>query len=798
MRKIIYILLTAGIIVSCSTTSSLEPDQQLYVGMEKIDYLDPQSDEHYKNTLIELESALATAPNGALFGSPYYRTPFPYGLWIWNALQDKNGAVAKWINSNFGKGPVLMGNVNPELRVSIAESVLRNHGYFGAKVGYDVYYGKPKVTKNDSVPRPRTAKIQYNAKFGHLYTLDSISYCNFPVETKPLMTEESSLLKKGNAFDVSQLDAERTRIYNLLRNHGYYYYQKSYTSYLADTLQKPGQVQLQVYYADSLPEEANKRWIIGKTEVRIRRQMFETITDSIQRRYLTIRFAGNRPPVRPSIILADNKLRPGMLFSQDIYQESLDNLHNKGIFSSVDFTFTPHRNADSTLTILPDTVSSSTRGGEDRSGSAIFDMAINCVLDKPYDFTLHANYISKSSGRTGPGLGFSFAKRNAFRGAELLTVNGAVNYEFQVGGAHSSLSDSYQLTGDVALELPRLVMPKFILGSKRRRWETTPSTTLRLAGEIVTRSGYFRRNILTGEMSYTFQPTKQSRHMFSPLSISYDKLAETTEEYRIKLQTSPALLMSSQDYVMTKMRYSYTYTSPHNYRNPVYVSATVTESSNLLALGFMACGNDWAERDKTFFAAPFAQFLKLEGEWTKTWNVSEYSSFLAHARMGMMFTYGNTLYAPYSESFYTGGPNSIRAFSARSIGPGSQYNSDSKFAAITNIGDMQLVMNLEYRPRLFGSLYGAIFLDAGNVWNIRNYEDKNIDGNDGRFRLKNFFSDLAVGTGVGLRYDLGFFVVRLDWGFAIHTPYETSASGYFNTPDFAHGQCINFAIGYPF
>lgn len=808
MLILLATILAALFVTSCSSISHLENDEQLFTGLAPISYTNINGGAHAFETQEELEAALAIAPNGALFGSPYYRT-IPYGLWIYNAYHEKKSGFAKWLTSSFGKAPVLMSRVNPELRSSVAESVLQNHGYFQGKVDYSIIYGKPKKTKHDSIPRPRTAKIGYRVDMGQLYTIDTISYSNFQDESMAVLMNTQSLLHKGDPFNISALDMERTRIYETFRNLGYYYYQQPFTTFFADTLNTNGKVRLKLHLADSLDSRVTRKWVIGKVDVKIQRQIGQQLTDSIDRRLLKIHFAGKRPPLRPRVVLSDVKLRPGQFFSQDKYEESLMNLSAKGIYSSSSIQFTPRVNADGTDMIVSDTVKA-TNGGIKREGAGVLDMTINCILDKPYDFTLQANYLGKTSGRMGPGVSLGFAKRNAFRGGELLSFNLSANYEFQTGATASASNNNYEISGDLALTMPRLLLPYAIIG-KRRRWQTTPSTVISVARETINRSGFFRRHILSGELSYIFQNSMQSHHQFSPLILEYDHMASISAEYKKMIDESPILMATSKDYLMPKMRYNYRYTSPLTYHNPIFLSITAMESSNLLALGYLATGSKWNEKDKTAFRTPFAQFVKLEMDWKKTWRTGDFSSLHAHVQTGVLKCYGNSEKAPYSEQFYVGGANSIRAFSARSIGPGHSYNPNKKFSYVTNTGDIKLVMNLEYRPRLFGSLYGAVFLDAGNVWDFKDMAVENSsngsvndghgmlgDGKGRKLEMNRFLKDMAVGTGVGIRYDLDFFVLRIDWGFVIHDPSGNSATGYFNIPRFSKAQCLNFAIGYPF
>lgn len=786
----------AAMVTGCSTTSTLEPGEQLYTGMKKIQYENYESkSQHFFMTQEEMEYALAAEPNGALFGSAYYRTPFPYGLWIWNAFANRNDAFSKWITSSFGKAPVILGDINPELRTSVAQSVLQNHGYFRGTVDYDVIEGKPKTTRKDSIPRPRTGKIAYRVNMGHLFTLDSIAYTNFPDSALSLIKGKNNKagatmsskprIHRGDPFDISELDAERQRISEVFRNNGYYYYQPSFTSYRADTLMVPGKVQLQLHLADSLPNEAIHQYVIGKTSINLRRTFNEQLKDSIQRRRFAIFFNGSKPQVRARVILNNVKLRRGNLYSQSAYQESVNNLTSTGIFSSLDIKFNKRDTKIQTdeFSFTPDT-------DKDAQRIDTLDMIINATLDKPYDFTLEAKYMGKTSGRMGPGVGMSFAKRNAFRGGEVLSLNLGASYEFQTSSA-TSTSNDYQFSGDVTLMMPRLVMP-FV---KRRRWQVTPTTLVRFSAETINRGGFFTNNIFSGEMAYTFYPSSQTRHQFSPLIFEYSHLGNVSEKYYDHFESIYSL-MNMQSRFVPKMRYTYNYTSPLHYRNPITFGLTLSEAGSIISLARMAIGKSWNDKGKTLFHTEYSQFVKVEAEWKKTWRTSEFDKVIAHAALGYGYAFGNSESLPFSEMFYIGGANDIRAFASRTIGPGSYYESDRDLAYALQIGNIKFVGNIEYRPRLFGSLYGALFCDFGNVWRTQLYGGELKE--KGEFRLKNLATDLALGIGAGIRYDLDFFVIRLDWGIAIHSPYSTGTSGYFNINSFKDAQCINFAIGYPF
>ena len=760
---------------SCSETASVPDGDQLYTGQRKIKYENYAANDHFNTTQEEVEAALATEPNGAILGSSYYRSPFPYRLWIYNAFHKSDEGLGKWVRKTFGKAPVLMSNVNPRLRSQVARELLRARGYFGSYVNYDI------LTNSN----PKKAKIGYTVNIGDLTTIDTLTYENFPVEAQQLIDSMSteSLVHKGDPFDVSTLEAERTRVSTLLRNNGYFYYQPSYATYLADTLAAVNKAQVKLQYADSLPSQIGRKWYIGHINLEMRRNAMQQLTDTVTRRDYTIVYTGKRTPIRAGVIARDLKMRPGKLYSYNTYQQSINTLTSKGLFSRVDLGFAPRDTSAACDTL---------------------DLTLNCVFDKPYDFSIEANVVGKTTGRVGPGLVMSVVRRNAFRGGEKLSVNLKGSYEWQTGhraDGTSSKFNSYEYGADVSLEMPRLLFvdrlmervraKRWLSGQKLKPNNTVSNTLIKASSDVLNRSGYFKRHIVSGELTYTIQPAPNRVHQFSPLILQYEYMQKQTEAFKEIVSQSPYLLISMADQFVPKMRYTFTYQSRSTLRNPIYWQVSVSEASNLLSLGYLACGEKWNEKGKTMFKNPYAQFLKVETDYRKTWQVSDHSQLVGHVNAGVIWSYGNASAAPYSEQFYVGGANSIRAFNVRSIGPGRYYTNQSRLSYMDQTGDIKFQANVEYRPRLFGNLYGALFVDAGNVWALR--DDGYREGS--KLQMKNLLKDMALGTGAGIRYDLEFFVLRLDWGIGIHVPYK---SGFYNMNSFKDSQSLHFAIGYPF
>ena len=782
-----FMLMTA-----CSTTKLVPDDDKLFIGLTNIDYQNYENNDHFIATQEELESALATAPNGALFGSSYYRTPFPYGLWIWNYAQGSSGKFKKWLNKSFGKAPVLMSQVNPALRASVAQSVLRKNGYMHGSV---TYHEVPQ--KN-----PKKMKIGYTVILDTLFTVDTMSYVNFPAQMQELIdsTMNQTKIKEGVPFSVSSLDAERSRLTQLFRNNGYFYYQSGYASYLADTFDVQNRAKLRLQLADSLPQEALHPWYMGKVTMQMRRTYREELTDSTGRNFLKVYYNGKRSPIRPSVILRNMKLRPRTVFSYDNYQESMQKINATGVFSSVDFQFTP-RDRDT------------------------LDLLLNCTFDKPYDFYVETNVINRTIGRMGPEFRMGVTRRNAFRGGEKLDINVHGSYEWQTSNSEESMS-SYQYGADAAIEFPRIILPFYsernIMRKRRERdknnlqprFYSTPWTIAKISTDVIRRPNYYKMHIASGEWTYRWQSSENSRHEFSPITLKYQFMNSHTSTFEDIIVNNPYIAISMDDYFIPKMRYTYTYSSPSNKPNPIRWELTLEEAGNAIALyDVLVQGNGWNEENKTLFKNVYSQFLRIETDFTKTWTLDSKSQVVGHVNAGYIHSYGNTSEPPFSEAFYVGGANSIRAFSVRSLGPGAfpGFEDNKQVSYMMHKGDIKLVMNLEYRRRLFGSLYGALFLDAGNVWSQKiRYIDLGDDTDpelasafqslfdNTTLKSSTFLKQIATGTGVGLRYDLDFLVLRVDWGFGLHVPYETGKSSYFNIPRFKDMHSLHFAIGYPF
>ncbi len=820
MRKTLNTLtLTLAVLclASCSTTSHLLEGETLYRGISQMDYNQPaaqpedttregvitaladaytkveglltgdtkaaqgmQDDQQRRDSLKrasrqdmlacaeareEVEAVLAYAPNGALMGSSHVTHPFPVRLWIYNRYVDSHRRFGRWMFRHFAATPVYVSTVNPKTRCTVAQNTLRGRGFFQARVTHDTIPMK----------HPRKAKLAYHVETGPLFHLDSIAYVHFPHRADSIIAAtmpRKRLLQRGNPFSVSTLDQERTRLSDAFRNAGYYYFRPAYITFRADTLQAPLRVALQVQPSASAPLNALHPYYIGSTRLTVLQNGLIQPTDSLTRRGFTYRYStsGRRAPLHPGAVLRHSTMRRGDLFSQRAEEQMRQKLLSMNLFSTLNIRYVPR---DSTF-----------------SGDTL-DVDIQAMLAKPYDGEFQAGLTAKSNGQVGPGVTFGMKKHNAFRGAETLGMKVWGSYEWQTGTdvpQTRSLLNSYEYGAQLSVSWPRL-MPFFL---ERRMHHRTTSTDVQLDARSMSRAGYFRRVSLSASLSYSIQNGTNERHDFTLLSLDYQALQHTTARFDSITNANQALYVSMRDQFVPSMEYTYTWTSKRHHPRSLRVS--VKEAGNLTSLLYAACGQDLGQRGKRMLGVPFAQYLRATAQYTHRFPLTRNSSLAARVMGGVAYSYGNAVLPPYSDLFTVGGACSVRAFSVRSIGPGRHHPRESQYSYVDQAGDMKLEANVEYRFPIVGKLYGAAFLDAGNVWLLRRTEGME----DGQFSLRHLGRDIALGTGAGLRYDLDFLVIRFDVGVGLHAPYDTGRKGYYNLTRFSRSLGYHLAIGYPF
>jgi outer membrane protein assembly factor BamA len=452
------------------------------------------------------------------------------------------------------------------------------------------------------------------------------------------------------------------------------------------------------------------------------------------------------------------------------------------------------------------------------SGSLHADIYMTPLLKKSVRMQLQA--VSKSNNFVGPGFEASFTNRNFLRGAELFQFRLNAAYEVQISRQNAGALNAIELGAESSLSIPRFVTPAGIFRYRSAKY--VPQTNFRLGYNLQQRLQYFRLISMNGGYGFLWRETTLKTHEFYPVDVSFVKLGKTSSVFDSLINRSPALRNSFQNQFILGSHYTFTlntqltedmelrYDPKARRKSNFYFAGTIDLSGNILSAAQNLA--NVKEGEKEFLGLPYSQYLRADIDFRYYYNITRTTKIATRLIAGVGHAYGNSETLPYIKQFAAGGSNSIRAFPARSLGPGTYNvrtdpNVTNQTFFIDQRGDIKLEGSAEYRFDIIKSFKGALFVDAGNIWS-RNKEYDNeghIIRPGGEFNQKTFLAQLAMGTGAGVRFDLNFFVLRLDLAFPIRKPWLPEKERWvFNEIDFGsktwRGQnlILNIAIGYPF
>lgn len=754
------VCLIAFLLAACSTTKRIPEDEFLYTGIKKIEYVTPDSVYIPSDLKSNVEEAVDVAPNN-YWALLKWRYPFPLGLWVYNNWSNPEKGFKHWLYEKLVEEPVLVSDVRPEVRTEMIKQIMDNNGYFSSSVDYELIHER----------NPKKAKIQYNVYTGLPYRYNEIQLLPDTTRLNHLIdsiAKKNTYLQKGSIYSVDSLTFARNRIANSLRNRGYYFFKPEFIEYLADSVATRGKIDLRLVLGSNIPKNIIEPYRTGKITVIVNRNSgYGTRWDTIP---LNMGTMYKQVPGRiKSSVFNDNvTFKTGKTFTVRDMDRTQSYLAQLGIFSNINIEPTP----DTTTT------------------GHVLDVVINTTLEKALEASIEVNASSKSNSYLGPGMTLGMSNRNIFGGGEQLSVQLTGSYEWQTGKrAKGGIFNSYEFGITTSLSFPTLLAPRFI----PRRRHNLNWTRFSLNADLLNRPHYFKMAQFNVSMNYDWMITRRANSTFTPFKLTYTKLMHTTEEFDSIMSANPAVAQSFMSQFIPQMLYSYNYERTFNRDNIFNWSFSAQEAGNIFWAIYEVCG---VKNEKKLFGTPFSQFVKGQTQlvWNRRLGYGE-NWLVTRVAVGAAHAYGNSSTVPYSEQFYCGGANSVRAFTVRSLGPGS-YKAPSNTPSdyFDQTGTFKFEANIEYRFPIYSIVHGALFVDSGNVWLLKN--DPARPG--GLLQGKTFFKDLALGTGVGLRLDFGVLIVRGDLGIGIHAPYDTGKHGYYNMTSFGNSLAFHLAIGYPF
>lgn len=769
LLKVATVVVLVCVSVCCSNTKYLKEGELLYLGATVEVKADSMPKKQRKALKKELEILTRPRPNKAILG-------LRPKLYIYNLAGEpkKEKGLRNWLRTKVGEAPVFFHQVDLDYNAEVLQSYAQNKGYFKA------------IVSADSTRRGKKAKANYVITPGPRYTIKSVTFpkdtAGSDLDSTIARTQRRSLLKIGDGFDLDIVKAERERIDARLKNKGYFFFKPDHLKVQVDSTIGEHKVDLFVKVKDETPQAAKKVYRINDVFIypnfSVRKDTVGIDSTDVTY-YHDFTIIDKKNLFKPRIFDRTMYFKKGDVYSRTNHNLTLNRLTSLGVFKFVKNDFKVVDDADGThldafyyLTPLPK----------------------KSIRIEVVGKTNSANY-------TGTELNVNWSNRNTFKGAELLQITGFGGLEVQVSGQNKGFN-VYRVGGEANLVWPRFISP-FKLESASGFMPRTKAT---LGYEYQMRQQLYSLNSFKASFGYLWKENIRKEHELKVSEITYVNPGNVTDLYRQRIDEDPTGTLEKviQQQLIFGPVYSYTYTNTmrQRLRNTIYFKGTLDVAGTIA--GF-ATGANVTKGDTTkVFGVPFSQYIKAEAEFRHYYKFSENTQLASRVIFGYGYSYGNSSELPFIKQFFIGGTNSIRAFRARSIGPGTFHEevADNEFLPDQS-GDIKLEMNTEIRQKLFSIVHGAIFVDAGNIW-LRNNGTADAPKPGAKFSGK-FMNELAVGTGLGLRFDLSFLVLRTDFAFPLRKPYLPEGDRWvLDQIDFGSGSwrkdnlVFNLAIGYPF
>ncbi|WP_077418976.1 BamA/TamA family outer membrane protein [Chryseobacterium sp. JV274] len=765
-----YLLVSgmASTVVSCSNTRFLKEGQMLYTGAKVKIENDTISKKEKKDLQSALEANLTPKPNSTFLG-------LRPKLYFYNIAKEpkKDKGFNYWLKYKVGEKPVLLGDVDREFNKDIIVNYSENKGYFNAKASYDT------VSKN------KKAQVIYTVRPGSRYLIDGVKF----QKDSTLVNQEiqsltgKTLLKNGRPFDLDVIKAERERIDNRLKERGFYYFHPDNIIVQADsTVSKNHKVELNVKLKDNTPDLATQQFSIDNVivfpnyniqDVKDGKYSIPMNKDSLSKyAFDDIYVIDPQHKFKPKIFDRALYFKKGDLYNRSNHNLTLNRLISLGVFKFVKNEF-----------VVSDSLSHK------------FDAYYLLTPRQVQSLRLEALGRTNSANYAGSELNLNWTHRNFFRGAEQFKAAIYGAFDFQMGGAQNA-NNIFRAGTNVQLSIPRIVAPFRFHSSS----EFVPRTNITLGYEFQNRTQYYTLNNFTGSFGYVWKENARKEHDLKVIDITLVSPANVTEEYKVKSDGNPAMKRVVDKQLIFGPTYSYTYTNTMLPRtNTFYYKGTLDLAGNIT--GLVTGADVKKDKEKKIFGIPFSQYVKIENDLRFYHKFTEKSSLATRFIGGIAYPYGNSEFIPFSKQFFSGGSNSIRAFRARTLGPGSfDPRTIDPGTYFDQSGDVKLELNAEYRANLYKFLNAAVFVDAGNIWLL--HDDPTRPG--AKFS-KDFLNEIAVGAGVGLRLDFSILILRLDLAMPLRVPYYEKGDRWaFDKINFGDSNwrkdnlVLNIAIGYPF
>jgi outer membrane protein insertion porin family len=753
--KWIVILFTGLFLASCSESKYLGKGQLMYAANTiKVKPQVPTPRKKIKEIRSELKPLLRPRLNGKILGMR-----IRLGIYNLAGNTTKKKGFKHWLKYKVGEPPVLVSPSIIEKNRAVLQDHLENKGWFRDTVMVETPAKNKKVT------------AVYTAVIGSQYTIRNVTY---PKDSDALgkridTLQRHSLLKKGDPFDLDNIKDERTRIDTRLKQRGYFYFNPNYLEVDVDSSVGGNQVDMQMKIKPETPLQARQIYRINDVIVYAN---YDIHSDTSLSHAITTpegyRIIDTAKLFNPVIYSRTLVFKPNDIYKRDDHNLSLSRLVSLGVFKFVKARFEPVGEADSNK----------------------LNAYYYLTPGRKKSIRFEVSALTRDDNTTGTEVALNWRNRNIFRGTELFSASVYGGLEEQFIGAGQKVG-TRRGGAELDLYIPRIVAP-FRLNTNSAY---VPKTKISASYDLFDRSSEYTLNSAKLSYGYIFKNNITTENQLTIFGINYVNPTRIDPSYQLVLNTNLNLARSIERQFIIGPMYNFNYNSqakPNHQPNNFYFNGNID-----LSAIYLGGGADIGKgKVVQLFNTPISQYARFEADFRHYLNFNKYSMLASRITGGVGIAYGNSSTMPFIKEFFAGGTNDVRAFRSRALGPGHYFagNPNTTPFLPDQPGDVKLEMNVEYRAKLFSIVRWALFVDAGNVWTL-----KNDSSRPGSAIGRNFLNDVAVGVGSGLRFDLSILVLRVDVAVPVRYPWLPDGSKWqFNKATDISNLVLNLAIGYPF
>lgn len=787
--RIVVVAVLSLVGSACSVTRHI-PEGSYFLQKVRIE-ADRSTPRKERIPASELEKYIRQTPNKRFLGTNFY-------VWLYEQADPaKENRWNEW-KRKIGQAPELLDVGLVKKSTENLKVYMDSKGFFHSQASFRI----------DTTSRHKRATVIYSTHQGAPYRIDSVSYLFHDKFLEQIVLPDTvhTLLRPGAIYDVTVLDAERERITAYLRDQGYYNFSVNNILYLADTLGGDRKVDLQVVIKQYLAGydargkaimDNNLVYRLGKinifpdydpTEIRNDTTLLSRL-DTLDYRGLNIIYE-KRPSLRPRVLRQTVPLYPNYVYNSSRVNRAYADLMSLGYFKSTRIAFEeqPLAADSSNYVSFIGSSADSTQMLYTREGYLTCNILCTPTLRQSVKVDVEGSTTSSFYGLKAT---VGYQNRNIFRGAESFDVSFAAGYEFmKAPDARKKRATEFGITA--GLTFPRFLAPWHM---RRFRNANQPRTKIEVAVNFQDRP-YYARTLSSAGLTYSWTNNRYSSFSLRPVDINVIDMTRPVDPEFLGSTQNKYLINSFQTQFIGGLSFSYSYNNQRkNFGgNATTIRFNAETAGNLIdavehAFFAPAAGRDYY----TIFGIQYSQYFRTDLSVSRKIMLGDVTALVGHLYGGVAMAYGNSQSVPFDRQFYCGGSNGMRGWTPRTLGQGSVPDPHNDYPVQT--GDVKLEANVELRFPIWGMIHGATFFDLGNIWYIRQnpaeYSDEAV------FHFDRFYRQLGFNTGLGLRFDIKFAVLRLDWGIQLHNPNNPAGERWIHNFKWKN-TALNFGVGYPF